>query len=98
MINKALVDTQNSLNKFTQRVFDVCAKKGSARVQLRDGTVIAVYYFQAEHETEEDSFYSDGWEYVWNLDGSSVKSRNYDMMMIGSEKLLSTHWRNQLEN
>ena len=81
---------QNELNEFTEnvkRLFSASNEYGRYGrqylvVRLRNGSLVQPEYRAAEHETEEDAFYAEGYRYCWNLDGSSVTSSNYDMMGI----------------
>jgi len=59
-------------------------RTGEFWVILRDGTRARPYLSLAEDDTEVDSFFAkvNGRLYCWNLDGTSVTSRDYDMMKL----------------
>ena len=76
---------QDELNQFTCTVKqffrsnnDYSQKHYSVR--LRNGTMVKPEYKEAEDEYCEDVFFTE--DYRWNLDGTSVTSREYDMMEI----------------
>ena len=98
MINNALINPRNTLNSFTSRVANGCDRFGSKKVQLRNGEVVEVCYYQTTDKMKTNYFYSANLKYNWFLDGSNVKHSDYDMIMIGSDKLLSTDWRIKLED
>jgi hypothetical protein len=89
MMKNPATAPQDKLNDFT-RMFSDFDKTWSQRtsnfwVVLRDGTRIRPYYNKAEHHTETDCFYGelDGrLMFCWNLDGTSVTSRDYDMVRL----------------
>lgn len=77
---------QNELNGFT-RQFAYLSEGWPERytdfwIILRDGTRVRPYFKEAEDDTEIDCFFGEigGRLYCWNLDGTSVTSRDYDMM------------------
>ena len=77
----------DELNQFTQTVKDLLHPANTYgrrhySVRLRDGTLVQPEYRAAEDATCEDAFYAEGYRYCWNLDGTSVTSREYDMMEI----------------
>lgn len=87
MINPA-TQPQDQLNDFTQKVralghsrFGGWEKSGYC-VRLRNGTLVRPEFKVAEDDTCEDAFFAEGYKYCWNLDGTSVTSRDYDMMEI----------------
>lgn len=83
MINPA-TQPQNELNDFTSNI-RVIAKNlwaGHYWVELRNGTLVRPVFKAAEDETCEDHFFTEDYRYCWNLDGTSVTSRDYDMMEI----------------
>lgn len=88
MLNPA-TRPQGELNHFTANI-QVIAKGNWAEnyyVRLRNGTLVRPVFKAAEHATEEDVFYGeDGYRYCWNLDGTSVTRRDYDMMEIVREE------------
>jgi hypothetical protein len=76
----------NELNDFT-RQFSMMTEGWPTRtdeywVRLRNGTLVRPVFKSAEDATCEDAFYAEGYRYCWNLDGTSVTSRHYDMMEI----------------
>ena len=77
----------NELNQFTQTVYQLLRPgndygRRHYSVRLRDGTLVQPEYRAAEDATCEDAFYAEDYRYCWNLDGTSVTSREYDMMEI----------------
>ena len=82
MINPATCP-RNELNSFTHLIveYDVLGWAGRW-VKLRNGTVARPVYKEAEDDTCEDCFFAEGYKYCWNLDGTSITSRDYDMMEI----------------
>jgi hypothetical protein len=44
--------------------------------------IVKPIYKPAEDETSEDAFFTEDYEYCWNLDGTSVTRRDFDMMEI----------------
>lgn len=57
-------------------------KKTSYYVRLRNGTLVRPAFVPTEDETCEDTFIAGEGLYRWNLNGTSVTSRDYDMMEI----------------
>jgi hypothetical protein len=97
MINTAMAVRQDEYNVFTYKLADKCREQGSVLVQLRNNTIVSVeLYEDLEDDTESEHFRSINGEYAWNLDGSSFKSFNYDIMMMGSANLLSNRWGDYL--
>lgn len=93
MINTAMTVEKNDFNPFTTKLAEKCREKGSVLVQLRNETIVAVeLYEDLEDPTEVVHFRSTNYEYSWHLDGSSYKSFNYDIMMMGSDRLLKRFW------
>jgi hypothetical protein len=85
MINPA-TQPSNELNDFTSKVrqFSLFSKPDWSGywVRLRDGTLVRPVFKAAEDDTCEDVFSAEDYRYCWNLDGTSVTSRHYDMMEI----------------
>lgn len=83
MINPA-TQPKNELNDFTSKVrqFALFSKPDWSGycVRLRNGTLVRPEFKAAEDETCEDAFFAEGYKYCWNLDGTSITSRDYDMM------------------
>lgn len=81
--------SRDELNEFTNKVRQFALFSNSDwsgyYVQLRDGTLVRPLFKEAEDGTCEDLFFvrdeNHGWyKYCWNLDGTSVTSRDYDMI------------------
>jgi len=82
---------RNELNDFT-RYFARMKEGWPGRteeywVRLRNGVLVRPVFKAAEDSTCEDLFFVKdevhGWyKYCWNLDGTSVTSRDYDMIRI----------------
>jgi hypothetical protein len=82
MINPA-TRPSNELNSFTHMIVEYDVLGWADRwVKLCNGTLVRPVYKEAEDEYCEDAFYAEGYRYCWNLDGTSVTSRDYDMMEI----------------
>jgi hypothetical protein len=97
MINTAMTVKKDEYNVFTSKLADKCREQGSVLVQLRNNTIVSVkLYEDLEDDTETVHFTSVDHDYTWHLDGSSFKSFNYDIMMMGSNNLLSNRWGDYL--
>jgi len=97
MINTAMAVKKDEYNVFTSKLADKCREQGSVLVQLRNNTIVSVkLYEDLEDDTETVHFTSVDYDYSWHLDGSSFKSFNYDIMMMGSNNLLSNRWGDYL--
>lgn len=97
MINTAMAVKQDEYNVFTSKLADKCREQGSVLVQLRNNTIVSVkLYEDLEDDDETVHFTSGDYGYTWHLDGSSFKSFNYDIMMMGSNNLLSNRWGDYL--
>lgn len=81
MINPA-TRPSNELNEFTQCVKQMKFESSDYWVRLRNGTLVRPVFKEAEDEYCEDAFFGEGYKYCWNLDGTSVTRRDYDMMEI----------------
>lgn len=84
---------QEQLNEFTRAVKQLGSGQkrgefefflGEYYVRLRNGTLVRPVFTLAEDKYCEDTFQyqSDKMYYCWNLDGTSVTRRDYDMMEI----------------
>lgn len=81
MKNPATHRSQDKLNTFTEEVMELDALGwGPHKVLLRNGDLVKPEYIAAEDDNCEDCFGVD--QYRWNLDGTSVTRRDYDMMEI----------------
>ena len=84
MINAAMFASRNDLNEFTAHLKSECEIVGSILVRLRNDTMVMV---QFTPENEEDcvsaGFHTANWSMCWNLDGSSVTSRDFDIVSCG---------------
>lgn len=70
---------RSELNEFTKLVKD---SDGSAKVKLRNGTIVVPIFFPVEDELCRDTFITKDVDYCWNMDGTSVTRHDYDMMEI----------------
>jgi hypothetical protein len=71
---------QNELNPFTERI--VSGEKSV--VKLRDGRVVRPLWHKGD-ETESPHFTTRGGKYMWNPDGTSVTTADFDMVsFLGS--------------
>lgn len=86
MLNPA-TQPQDQLNEFTEAVRRVGTYRylGRYRVKLRNGDLVRPLFKEAEDETCSDCFITEDRKYYWNLDGTSITSRDYDMMEIVNE-------------
>jgi hypothetical protein len=74
---------RDELNEFTRSVWLLGNSNwGNHGVRLRNGLIVKPIYKPAEDETSEDAFFTEDYEYCWNLDGTSVTRRDFDMMEI----------------
>lgn len=86
IINPATMP-HGELNEFTYQVKVNFEHKNSYgrskyRVLLRNGTLAMPIYKEAEDKFCESGFYTEDFSMAWNLDGTSVKNSDYDMMQI----------------
>jgi hypothetical protein len=76
------------MNDFTQFIHDQWIDFSTKTlVRLRDGMIVEPIVFLGEDDWEDDykeprGFRTEGWNYCWNLDGTSVTRPDYDMMEI----------------
>ena len=85
MINEAMFTSRNQFNEFTLVVRMLAeSSDGPAKVRLRNGLVMDVL-FAAATEGENMLFHTSDWDHVWNLDGSSVTSKDFDMCWVGAD-------------
>jgi len=81
MKNERTTQNFNDITIFSKAVLEDIRCFGTAKVKIRINRVIEVIY-----STEGDGcFHTPNWEYVWNNDGTSVKSRNLDMIEIADK-------------
>ena len=90
MINQAMVAKQNELNEFTKTLAEQCLKNDNALVKLRNNEIAIVEYHPQEtlDETETAHFATPEYSRVWNLDGSSNTSYEFDIIASGSQNFL----------
>lgn len=83
MKNPATHTSRDELNTFTQIIHDKWINSSDKTlVRLRNGNIVEPIFKAAEDETCEDAFFTEDYSYCWNLDGTSVTRRDYDMMEI----------------
>lgn len=83
MLNPATHLQRDQLNMFTQVIADRWLDfSDKTFVRLRNGTIVQPIFKPAEDHTCEDAFFTEDYNYCWNLDGTSITSRDYDMMEI----------------
>ena len=97
MINTSLIDDYNHYNDFTRTLAKKCKTKGSALVKLRNNDIVEVELCEQIRNGVKEVFFKTvsqrhSWHHVWYLDGSSNSSYVYDILMMGSKKLLSNRW------
>jgi hypothetical protein len=81
MKNERTTQDCNDITTFSNAVLEDIRCFGAAKVKIRSKRVIDVVY-----SAEGDGcFHTPNWEYVWNNDGTSVKSRNLDMIEIADK-------------
>lgn len=83
MRNDAMFDDRNSFNTFTlalKEAIRVQGEKGKIDCTLRNGTKFYVTFKTADHPTCSDSFHTPDWAFCWNLDGSSLTARQFDIV------------------
>lgn len=81
MYNPA-VQPRNKLNSFTNVIALAQALNRKTQVRLRNGVTVFPTFKAAEDETCLDAFYTEDYEFCWNLDGSSVTRPDYDMLEL----------------
>lgn len=86
MKNPATHGSIDDMNEFTQVIHD-CWVNSSDKlfVRLRDGTIVQPVFVRAEDEYCSDAFYTEDYNFCWNLDGTSVTNDRFDMMEILSK-------------
>lgn len=82
MKNPATHIYRDRLNEFTNVIAASQRFGAKTLVRLRNGTIVEPIYKPAEDETCEDAFFTEDYNYCWNLDGTSVTRRDYDMMEL----------------
>lgn len=82
MKNPATAD-RNELNTFTSvvKMFNEFGW-GTHGIRLRNGDVVKPVYREADDDLCESSFVTTSPMMYWNLDGTSVSNRNFDMMEL----------------
>jgi hypothetical protein len=82
---------QNELNDFTRFFAHMPAgwpgRTAEYWIKLRNGALVRPFVFLGEDDWEDDynkprGFRDENWNYCWNLDGTSVTRRDYDMMEL----------------
>lgn len=74
MRNEVMFQDKNSLNSFTEHLAEKCEVNGFVRVELRNNTFVDVCLTMTG-----GCFHTSDWSHCWNLDGSSVTSKNFDI-------------------
>ena len=83
MRNEAMFVKQSDLNEFTRKVKEICLKDGKCHVKLRDGSWRDVVYQPHDDEKDcEESFRTEEWGMVWNMDGSSITRDDFTMVEV----------------
>ena len=85
MINEKLLQTHNDFNHFTYSLMNRIINTGKpVKVKLRDGSYREVLFVDIDTDEGpfEPYFYAEDYEYVWNVDGSSCKNCELDMIEI----------------
>lgn len=83
MINQAMFYNPNEFNEFTGSLRTLCQTSNGAQVQLRNRSIVRVYFEPAADEDTACMFRSADWSQVWRPDGSSVTSRDLDIVAQG---------------
>lgn len=78
MINTAMFARKNELNDFTAQLAVRCAHR-TTPVKLRNGKIIEIVYQEAK-QGDQSVFHTESWTYIWNLDGSSVTTSEFDIV------------------
>ena len=84
MINQAMIIDRNMLNDFTYqlKVLSETGDGSGVTVQLRNGTITKVIFFQDDGEM---IFRDAGRQNVWHADGSSCNSSDLDILFTGTD-------------
>ena len=85
MLNPATHYDRNRPNDFTNMIIINQRYGVKTLIRLRNNTMVFPFFKEAEDETCSDVFATEDWKYCWNMDGTSVTSRDYDMMEIVNE-------------
>lgn len=78
MKNHALLKSKYDLNRFTKELKKQIYIQDKIMVRLRNDNY--VFVFHKTNAEDEDIFFSKNWEYCWNADGSSITSKDYDII------------------
>lgn len=83
----------DGFNDFTRAAYQFIRGKhgwGDYWVKLRNGDMVRPSFYEVPEDMlglEEEHFFVDNSGYRWNLDGTSLKNANFDMMEIVKNEL-----------
>ena len=83
----------DEFNDFTRAAYQFIRGKngwGDYWVKLRNGDMARPSFYEVPEDMlsmEEEHFFVDNSGYRWNLDGTSLKNANFDMMEIVKNEL-----------
>jgi hypothetical protein len=67
---------QNMFNPFTEQIV-----KGTKKiVRIRNGMIVRPIWQEPVDEHDNGCFQAKDWKFIWNRDGTSITSRDYDMI------------------
>ena len=85
MKNPATNCTRDDFNRFTQFLYNEIKEGRKPSVKLRDGRVVTINWFDKDGPEYEHFIHTNESEHVyliWENDGHSVTSTDFDMMEI----------------
>jgi hypothetical protein len=84
MINSELIGNRYALNSFTSELLSRINKSESKTyaVRLRNGKWLEIVYHIQKEVGGTDLFRDPEWNYVWDMNGGSVTSEQYDIVEI----------------
>jgi hypothetical protein len=84
MINKSILNPYaHSFNEFTLMLKEKCEKEGEVLVRMRNGNWVPVSWekrFEDGEDCSEFNCYKNGCCFVWEDDGTSVTSLDFDLI------------------
>jgi len=83
MLNEKLLRDKNEFSFFTYTLLNrIINRQKPVQVKMRNGHYIDVVFQDVSDDCLEPYFYAEDWEYVWNVDGSSCKNWEFDLIEI----------------
>jgi hypothetical protein len=74
------------LNHFTRHLKDLCLTS-PVEVRLADGSIVGVLWDKPnEDHSDRGGFRTENWNRFWNPDGTSITSRDYDIINVVADE------------